>query len=71
MTVGIVEVTRRNKDSGVDVRFRGHLPWGRDWGMAPPPRPGSGPRQGKKEAGLQMGDSPTEAMGELRVLVGD
>lgn len=38
VTAGIVEVTRGNKDSGIDVRFRGHLQWGREWGMASPPQ---------------------------------
>lgn len=37
------------------------------------PTPGQGLvlGRGRKEAGLQMGDSPIEDMGELQVLMGD
>lgn len=62
---GTVEVSRGNKDSGIDVKFRSHLQLGKGLGMA---HPGQGLvlARERKDAGLQMENSPIENTGSSR-----
>lgn len=63
VTVGTVEVTRGNKDSGTAVRFRSHLQLGRGLRNGTR-RPGSDPGQGEERGGFANGKFPSREHGE-------
>lgn len=65
---GTVEVSRGNKDSGIDIKFRSHLQLGKGLGMA---HPGQGLvlARERKEEGLQMENSLMENTGSSSVSI--
>lgn len=57
--LGIVGDSRGSKDSGISLRFGGHLQPEGAWGTAPT---GQGLVLGRERAGFQMEGSPAENM---------
>lgn len=65
--VGTGQTSRRNKDSGTDLRYRGSPPArGRDWEMVHMDQ-GVVPGRERKKGSLQMEDASIEKMGELQI----